>query len=47
MGAHMRVPLVLLIMQYPGQLLRELVQAQKSLLTLSLCCLKQSKMLQD
>lgn len=47
MGAHMRVPLVLLIMQYPGQLLRELVQAQKSLLTLALCCLKQSKMLQD
>lgn len=32
MGAHMHVPLVLLIMQYPGQLLRELVQAQKKLI---------------
>lgn len=34
-------PLVLLVMQYPGQLLREPVQAWKSLLTLALCFLKQ------
>lgn len=33
--------------QYPGQLLREPVQARQSLLTQALCSLKQAKLLQD